>query len=112
MTKAWRPFADQLSRRYSRVLPLLKKSTRSHSLSKGLVEKITDIFKPQAPLWACELTPKHIIIAGVNNTRNAIRAKTASELPPDAVASSYTEPNIRNADLVRSTVKQLLNEAG
>jgi len=81
-------------------------------LSKGLVEKITDIFKPQAPLWACELTPKHIIIAGVNHARNAIRAKIASELPPDTVASSYTEPNIRNTDLARSTVKQLLNEAG
>jgi hypothetical protein len=81
-------------------------------LSKGLVEKITDIFKPQAPLWACELTPKHIIITGVNHTRDAIRASIASALPADTVASSYSEPNIRNADLVRSTMNQLLREAG
>jgi type IV pilus assembly protein PilM len=81
-------------------------------LSKGLVEKITDIFKPQAPLWACELTPRHIIIAGVNHTRNVIRAKIASALPAGTVASSYSEPNIRNADLARSSVKQLLSEAG
>jgi type IV pilus assembly protein PilM len=81
-------------------------------LSKGLAEKFTDLFKPQAPLWACELTPKHIIIAGVNHTRNAIRSRIASALPGDLVASSYSEPNIRDADLVRSTLNNLLSEAG
>src|SRR5690242_1071888 len=100
MKKACHPFANQPLRKYSRVLPRSKKSTRSHSLSKGLAEKFTDLFKPQAPLWACELTPKHIIIAGLNRTRNAIRARIGSALPADAVASSYSEPNIRNADLV------------
>jgi hypothetical protein len=81
-------------------------------LSKGLTEKIIDVFKPQAPLWSCEFTPKHIIIAGLNSKRNAIRAKLASALPAGTVASSYSEPNIRNAELVRSTVKGLLSEGG
>jgi type IV pilus assembly protein PilM len=81
-------------------------------LSKGLAEKITDIFKPQAPLWACELTPKHIIVAGLNHARNSIRAKMASALPPDTIVSAYAEPNIRNAAITRSMTKQLLAEAG
>jgi hypothetical protein len=81
-------------------------------LSKGLAEKITDLFKPQAPLWACEFTPRHVIIAGLNQRRNAIRARIAADLPADAVASSYSEPNVRNADLVRSTLNRLLSEAG
>ena len=81
-------------------------------MSKGLVEKITDIFKPQTPLWSCELTPNHLIVAGVTHSRNSIRAKLASALPANTVVSSYSEPNIRNADLVRSIVRQLLNEAG
>jgi type IV pilus assembly protein PilM len=81
-------------------------------LSKGLADRIIEIFKPQAPLWACELTPTHIIIAGVNHSRNAIRARVATALPAGAIASSYSEANLRNADLVRTAVNQLLGEAG
>ena len=81
-------------------------------MSKGLAEKITDIFKPQTPLWSCELTPKHLIVAGVTHSRNSIRAKLASALPANTLASSHAEPNIRNADFVRSLLSQLLHEAG
>jgi len=49
-------------------------------LNKGLVETITDFFNPQVPLWACELTAKHVIIAGVNSRRNKISDKFAAEL--------------------------------
>jgi type IV pilus assembly protein PilM len=81
-------------------------------LSKGLAEKITDVFGPQAPLWACELTSKHIIVTGVNRQRNSVRAKIAGELPAGAVATSYSESNIRDSELVRSRVRQLLSQAG
>jgi type IV pilus assembly protein PilM len=81
-------------------------------LSKGLVEKISEVFKPQVPLWACELTSKHIIIAGVNRQRNGVTAKIASELPAGAIAGSHSETNIRDAELVRSGVRQLLSQAG
>jgi type IV pilus assembly protein PilM len=81
-------------------------------LSKGLAEKITKVFKPQTPAWGCELTPKHIIIAGVNHTRTLVPAKVVSALPAGTIANSYTEPNIRNPELTRSTVRQLLTEAG
>jgi len=81
-------------------------------LSKGLAEKITEVFKPQVPLWACELTSKHIIVTGVNRQRVDVTAKIASELPAGAVASSYSETNIRDSELVRSRVRQLLSQAG
>ena len=81
-------------------------------MSKGLAEKITEIVKPQTPLWACELTPRHIIVAGVNHTRHSVQAKIASALPEGTITNSHSEPNIRNRESVRSLVKQLLSEAG
>jgi len=81
-------------------------------LSKGLAEKISDVFKPQVPLWACELTSRHVIVGGVDRSRSRIRATVASELPSDVVSTSYSEANIRNSELVRSSVKQLLIQAG
>jgi type IV pilus assembly protein PilM len=81
-------------------------------LSKGFAERITEVFKPQTPFWGCELTPKHIIIAGVNHARTSVRAKVASVLPAGTIANSYSEPNIRNRELARSTVERLLSEAG
>ena len=81
-------------------------------MSKGLVEKITEVFKPQVPEWACELTSKHIIIAGVNKHRTAIAAKAAAALPDGVVHSSYAEPNIADAESLRSTARQMLNQAG
>jgi type IV pilus assembly protein PilM len=81
-------------------------------LSKGLVEKITEVFKPQAPLWACELTSKHLVVAGVSRHRNGVKAKAVSELPPDTIVSSYSELNIRNPEMVRSAVRQLLAQTG
>jgi type IV pilus assembly protein PilM len=81
-------------------------------LSKGLAEKITEVFKAQTPFWGCELTPNHIIIAGVNHNRTSVLAKVASALPAGTIANSCSEPNIRNRELARSTVKRLLSEAG
>ena len=81
-------------------------------MSKGLAEKITDVFKAKVPLWACELTSRHIIVAGVDRSRSGIRATAASELPEGVVATSYSEANIRNSELLRSSVTQLLTRAG
>jgi hypothetical protein len=70
-------------------------------LSKGLVEKITEVFKPQAPLWACELTSRHAIIAGVNSRRNRISHKCVGELPPGT-----------EIDTARPIVRSLMSQAG
>jgi hypothetical protein len=68
-------------------------------LSKGFVESISEFFKPQAPLWACELTAKHVIVAGVNSRRTQIVDKIAVELPD-------------RPDSARPILRQLLSEIG
>jgi hypothetical protein len=70
-------------------------------LSKGLVETIAEVFKPQAPLWACELTPKHVIVAGVNGNRTQIAGKMALELPHG-----------QSVEAARSAVREALTHAG
>jgi hypothetical protein len=70
-------------------------------LSKSFVETITELFKAQAPLWACELTSKHAIIAGVNSRRNRISEKCKAELPSGA-----------ELDGARAVVRSLLSQAG
>jgi hypothetical protein len=68
-------------------------------LNKGLVETVTDFFKPQVPLWSCELTTRHVIIAGVNSRRNKISDKFAAELS--------TGKDVKDA---RTLVQALLSE--
>ena len=70
-------------------------------MSKGLVETITEVFKPQAPLWACELTTKHAILAGVNSRRNRISQKCVAGLPDGT-----------EIETARPIVRSLLSQAG
>ena len=81
-------------------------------MDKGLAEKLTDVFKPQAPLWACELTSRHVILAGVDRSRNGIKATAASNLPAGLLSTSHSETNIRDSASVRSAVKKILSQAG
>ena len=81
-------------------------------MSKTLIDKIADVFQPQVPLWACELTSKHVIVAGVSRQRNSVKAKLAADLKPKSVVGSLTETNIQNADATRATVAETLNRAG
>jgi len=81
-------------------------------LSKTLVDKIADVFRPQLPLWACELTSRHVIVAGVNKQRNKVKARLATELPPQSVVGSLSETNIKNKEATGASVLEALNRAG
>ena len=70
-------------------------------MSKSFVETITEFFKPQPPLWACELTSKHVIVAAVNSHRNKIAEKFGADLPGDGKLES-----------ARPVVQQLLSQVG
>jgi len=70
-------------------------------LDKGLLERVTEVFKPQLPLWACELTSHHLIVAGVNPRRTQITDKWAIDLPPGTEIAS-----------ARSNVREALKQAG
>ena len=80
-------------------------------MSKGLLEDITRVFRPQTALWACEFTSKHIIVAGVSKGRSHIAGKIASELPDGALTASHAETNIRNIEVVRYTLRDLLSQS-
>lgn len=81
-------------------------------MSRGLVATITDVFKPQAPLWACELTSKHLVVAGVSKHRSQIAGKVVSELPAGSVVASQSETNIRSLEVTRSSLKDVLSHIG
>jgi type IV pilus assembly protein PilM len=69
-------------------------------LSKGLVETVSRLFKAQAPLWACEFTSRHAIIAGVSSHRNRIADKDTADLPQG------------NVEAARPAVRELLSRVG
>ena len=81
-------------------------------MSKSLVEKITEVFQARVPLWACELTSKHIIVAGVNKNRSQVAAKLAMDLRSGTFAGSLTGTNIHNLETLRSNLKDLLSQVG
>jgi len=70
-------------------------------LSKGLLDSVVEVFKPQVPLWACELTSKHIIVAGVHSRRNRINGKWAFEMPAGTTLAT-----------ARPAVQEVFNQVG
>jgi hypothetical protein len=70
-------------------------------LHKSFVENVTEFFKPQAPLWACEVTAKHLIVAGVNGRRTRVAQTAVSDVPDSG-----------NIAALRPVVRQLLSQVG
>ena len=79
-------------------------------MSKGILEKIAEVFRPPVPLWACEITSKHVIVAGVNKQRSQVRGKMVVDLPAGSVGGSLSGANIQNVEAARSTVKKALSD--
>jgi len=80
-------------------------------LSKGLTETVAQLFRPQKPLWACEFTSRHIVVAGVDGGRRRVQAKSLTDLPYGLITASLGEKNIKDAEQVRSIVRQALRAA-
>jgi len=78
-------------------------------LNRSIAEKITEVFQPRVPLWACELTPRHIILTGVTKNRRRVATKQAAGLQPGAVTGSLTDRNIQDVEAVRSNLKEMLS---
>jgi type IV pilus assembly protein PilM len=81
-------------------------------LTNNLLEPITQLFRPQAPLAACEFTPRHVIAAGVNASRKRIASKAAAELPPHALAGSLAEKNVVDPQAVLGQLNEAAGQAG
>jgi type IV pilus assembly protein PilM len=81
-------------------------------LSKNIVEKVRESFRPQAPLWACELTSRYVVVTGVNRKRSKVEGKSAVELPEGSLSGSLSEKNIIAPDSLRDYMRQALTKAG
>jgi len=81
-------------------------------LTSNLLEPITQLFRAQRPLWACEFTEKHLIVAGVSSSRKKVTAKTASYLPAHALSGSLSEKNFSDSNTVRDALKELIGRSG
>jgi len=81
-------------------------------LTNNLLEPITQLFRPQAPLSAFEFTPRHVIAAGVNSSRKRISAKAASSLPPQAIVGSLAEKNVLEPQAVLERLIETVRLAG
>ena len=81
-------------------------------MNKGLIEKVTEVFKPQVPLLGCEMTSKHVIVAGLAKNRHQIATKAVSELPAGSIVASQGETNVRNLNATQSLLRDMLRQAG
>ncbi len=80
-------------------------------MSKGLIDKVANSFRPQAPLWACEFTSQDVIVAGVQRRRDKLVGKSSASLSPQSVVGSLLDRNIQNIEEVRRAVGAALNES-
>ena len=81
-------------------------------MTKNVLEPVTQLFRPQRPLWACEFTTRHLIVAGVNSSRRKIAAKGISTLPEHAITGSLLEKNIMDHGRVSEFLNELMRESG
>ena len=81
-------------------------------MTKNVLEPVTQLFRPQRPLWACEFTSRHLIVAGVNSSRRKIAAKGISTLSEHAVTGSLLEKNIVDHGSVSEFLRELMRESG
>lgn len=65
-------------------------------MDKSVLDSVTEIFKPHVPRWACELTSRHLIVAGLNSRRTQISDKSAVDLPA-GVSVAAARPHLRQA---------------
>jgi type IV pilus assembly protein PilM len=81
-------------------------------LSKTLLDSVSQLFRPQVPLWACEFTSRHCIVAGLKSGRKGIAGKQTFDLSPGMVSGSPLETNIPNPDALVESVRSALSQAG
>ena len=81
-------------------------------MTKNVLEPVTQLFRPQRPLWACEFTSRHLIVAGVNSSRKKLAAKGILTLSENAVAGSLLEKNIVDHGSVSEFLRELMGETG
>ena len=70
------------------------------------------LFGSPRPLWACEFTARHVVIAGVDSSRKKVAGKIVAPLPSGAIVGSLAEKNIVDVAAVRDLTKDALRQVG
>jgi type IV pilus assembly protein PilM len=78
----------------------------------SVLAPIKQLFSPPRPLWACEFTSQHIIVAGVDSSRKRIAGSVKASLPGDTIVGSLSERNLQNSDAALDIARNALKEAG
>ena len=77
-----------------------------------MLDPVKQLFSPPRPLWACEFTTQHIIVAGVDSSRKRVAGTVAASLPGDTLVGSLSERNLLNSDAALDIARNALKEAG
>ena len=63
-------------------------------------------------MWACEITSRHVIVAGVDSSHKRVAGRAVEPLPGDAVLGALDGKNLVQADVVREIAKDAVRRAG
>jgi type IV pilus assembly protein PilM len=64
------------------------------------------------PLWACEFTSRHVVVAGVNSSRKRVAGSAAVPLSDGAIAGSLSEKNLRDPGAAAGAAREAIDRAG
>jgi hypothetical protein len=78
----------------------------------SVLDPLKRLFSPPRPLWACEFTAQHIIVAGVDSSRKRIVGSVKAPLPVETIVGSLAERNLQNSELALDAARNALREAG
>jgi type IV pilus assembly protein PilM len=81
-------------------------------LSKTGFAPLKSLFNPPRPLWACEFTARHLIVAGVDSSRRRVAGGLFTPMPPNAVEGSLSDKNVANPQAVLDIASDTLKRAG
>lgn len=81
-------------------------------MSKSVLNPVRHSSRSPRPLWACEFTNRHIIVAGVESSHKKIAGRAIEPLPLNAISGSLDGKNLIEPETVRQITKDALRRAG
>lgn len=81
-------------------------------MSRAVLNPTRKFFGSPRPLWACEFTARHIIVAGVDSSHKKIAGKAVEPLPTDVIAGTLAGKNLLDVASARKTAKDAIRRAG
>jgi len=81
-------------------------------LSSSLLNPVTQFLKSPRPVWACEFTSRHVIVAGTDSSRKRVAGRAVEPLPEGAISSTLNGKNLVDFETVHDITKDAIRRAG